>query len=166
MQPKKVLEILWEEVDYILVFDFSEIYETYKTLDITKRHVLKVLAMFYDPIGLLQPIFINLKKLFRAICKQKLNWDELLPDHFKNEFEKIMLSLEDMEKISVARCFTTNWLPTKNRITWFQRRKFKFTVVHVSIKKSFKIRSSQCTLVVKTHSDKKRDNANIGMTGY
>ena len=108
----------------MLVFDFSEICETYKTLDITKRNVLKILAMFYDPIGLLQPIFINLKRLFQVICKQKLNWDELLPDYFRifqaiykqklnwnellpdefrSEFKKIMLSLQDMEKISIAR---------------------------------------------------------------
>ena len=87
----------------MLVFDFSEICETYKTLDITKRNVLKILAMFYDLIGLLQPILINLKRLFQEICKQKLSWDELLPDDFRNEFEKIMLSLQDMEKISIDR---------------------------------------------------------------
>ena len=59
--------------------------------------------MFHDPIGLLQPILINLKRLFQEICKQKLSWDELLPDDFRNEFEKIMLSLQDMEKISIDR---------------------------------------------------------------
>ena len=52
----------------MLVFDFSDICETYKILDITKRNVLKILAMFYDPIGLLQPILINLKILFQEIC--------------------------------------------------------------------------------------------------
>ena len=94
-----ILGILWEEVDDMLVFDFSEICETYKTLDITKRNVLKILTMFYDPIGLLH----NLKRIFQEICKQKLSWDDLLPDDFRNEFEKIMLSLQDMEKISFDR---------------------------------------------------------------
>ena len=45
MQPKKILGILRKEVDDMLVFDFSKICETYKTLDITKRSVLKILAM-------------------------------------------------------------------------------------------------------------------------
>ena len=103
LQPEKILEILWEEVDDLLMFDFSEICETNKTLDNIKRNVLKVQAMFYDPIGILQPVFLNLKKLFHAIYKQKLNWDELLPDDFRNEFEKLMLSLQDMEKIYIAR---------------------------------------------------------------
>ena len=54
-----------------------------QTLDITKRNVIKNLAMFYDTIGFLQPILINLKRLFQEICKQKFSWDELLPDDFK-----------------------------------------------------------------------------------
>ena len=45
MQPEKILGILWEEVDDMLVFDFSEICEIYKTPDITKRNVLKILAV-------------------------------------------------------------------------------------------------------------------------
>ena len=87
----------------MLVFDFSKICETYKTLYVTKQNVLKILAMFHDPIGLLQRILINLKRLFQEICKEKLSWDKLLADDFRNEFEKIMLSLQDMEKIFITR---------------------------------------------------------------
>ena len=103
MQPEKILGILWEEAGDMLVFDFSEICKTCKTLNITKRNVLKILAMLYDPIGLLQPILINLKRMLQEICKQKLSWDELLPDDFRNEFEKIMFSLQDMERISIVK---------------------------------------------------------------
>ena len=35
-------------------------YDFFKTLNATKRNVLKVLAMFYNPVGFLQPV-INLK---------------------------------------------------------------------------------------------------------
>ena len=109
----------------MLVFDFSDICGAYRTLDITKRNVLKILVMFYDPIDLLQPDLINLKRLFQEICKQKISWEELVRDDFRKQFEKIMLSLQDMEKISIARnVFATNSLPTRNRITLFQRLKF------------------------------------------
>ena len=53
--------------------------------------------MFYDPIGLLQPTLISLKRLLEEICKQKLSWDELLPDDFSNEFQNVM------ENISITR---------------------------------------------------------------
>ena len=59
--------------------------------------------MFYDPVGLLQPILISLKSLFQEIYKQKLSWDQILPDDFRNEFDKIMLSLQDMEKMFIPR---------------------------------------------------------------
>ena len=64
LQPEKILPILWEEVDHMVVFDFSEICQTYKSLDITKRNTITILAIFYDPTGLLQTILINLKRLF------------------------------------------------------------------------------------------------------
>ena len=64
LQPEKILPILWEEVDHMVVFDFSEICQTYKSLDITKRNTITILAMFYDPTDLLQTILINLKRLF------------------------------------------------------------------------------------------------------
>ena len=80
LKPEKILRILWEEVDDILVFEFSKICKTYKTLDITK-------------------VF----RVFQEYKKQKLSCDELLPNHFTNEFEKIMLSLQDMEKVSIDR---------------------------------------------------------------
>ena len=43
----------------------------------------------------------NLKILFQEICKQKLNWDEIKPGDFRDELEQTMLSLQDMEKISL-----------------------------------------------------------------
>ena len=43
----QIIEIL-REVGNILVFDFSEICESQKTVAITKQTVLKILAMFYD----------------------------------------------------------------------------------------------------------------------
>ena len=106
LQPEKLLGILWEEADDMLVFDFSEIREIYKTLDITKRNVYKILAMFYDLIGLLQPILINnLKRLFQEICKQKLSWDELLPDDFRNEFKKICFLCKIWRKFPLLEMF-------------------------------------------------------------
>ena len=165
LQPEKILGILWEVAGDILVFDFSEICKTYKTLNITKRNVLKILAMLYDPIGLLQPILINLKRMLQEICKQKLSWDELLPDDFRNEFEKIMFSFQDMEKISIV--INTLLQSDRNRITWFQRFKFAKLWCLCLFQDSFKIRSFQCTFgsfKVKTRSDKKHDNTKMGIT--
>lgn len=50
--------------------------------------------MFHDPIG------------------------EILSEDFRNWFEKIMLSLQDIGKISILKNTLTKTRTTKNRITW------------------------------------------------
>ena len=46
LQPEKILVILWEEVDEMLVFDFSEICETYKLSILQNEMYLKTLQCF------------------------------------------------------------------------------------------------------------------------
>ena len=70
-------------------------------LDIAKRNVLTILAMSYDPTRLLQPVLTNLKRFFKEICKHKFGWNEIISEDFRKEFEKIILSLQEIEKISV-----------------------------------------------------------------
>ena len=74
--PSKILGVIWDEQTDNFIFDFAEICKFSKGLNVTKRNVLKILAMFYDPISVLQPIMINLKILFQQICCTKMQWDE------------------------------------------------------------------------------------------
>lgn len=64
IKPSKILGVIWDEDKDNLIFGFTEFCEFCKTIHETKRNALKVLAMFYGPIGVLQTILINLKILF------------------------------------------------------------------------------------------------------
>lgn len=64
IKSSKILGVIWNEDKDNLIFDFNEFCEFCKTIHETTRNALKVLAMFYGPIGVLQTIFINLKILF------------------------------------------------------------------------------------------------------
>ena len=55
----------------------------------SKRKVLKILTMLYDPLGILQPILVSLKVLFQILCKQKFKWDESISDELKSEWDDI-----------------------------------------------------------------------------
>ena len=68
VKPQKILGVLWDEIDDPFIFDFKEIVELSETLLVTKRNILKILAMLFDPIGILQPLVINLKILFQKVC--------------------------------------------------------------------------------------------------
>ena len=59
--------------------------------------------MFYDPVGVLQPIMINFKILFQQICRTKIQWDEEITGDLRQNWDKILNTLENIGKISILR---------------------------------------------------------------
>ena len=47
----------------------------------TKRGILSKVAKIYDPLGLVSPIALGGKFLYRDICDAKLAWDAKLPSN-------------------------------------------------------------------------------------
>ena len=83
---EKVLGIPWDDRKDVFVYDFSELINNAKT---TERNVLKLLASFYDPLGMIQPILSSLKILLQAIHKSNVMWDEELTDELKGVLRSI-----------------------------------------------------------------------------
>ena len=75
---RKVLGIKWDITSEEFIFNFKKIINTANSLDCTKRNVLKITIMFYDPIGLLCPTALQLKLIFTKICSKKSDWESLL----------------------------------------------------------------------------------------
>ena len=86
--------VLWNEIDETFIFDFKVIVELSDTLSATKRNILKILATFFDPIGILQPIAFNLKILFQKVCKEKFDWDEVISEELQEEWKMMMNSFK------------------------------------------------------------------------
>ena len=63
----KVLVIVWDTKSDHLVFFFDNLIESFNHIIPTKRNSLSLIATFYDPIGLIQPIIIKLKLLFQEV---------------------------------------------------------------------------------------------------
>ena len=61
----KVLVIVWDTKSDHLVFSFGNLIESFNHIIPTKRNILSLIAKFYDPTGLIQPIIIKLLLLFR-----------------------------------------------------------------------------------------------------
>ena len=98
----KILGIVLNEKDDTLSSNFQEICDLAQQLKPTKRNMLKILSMFYDPTGILQPVIINLKIIFQNVCKQKILWDDELPIDIANDWENIN-SLNDIQEIKIPR---------------------------------------------------------------
>ena len=69
--------------------------------------MLKVIASAYNPIRFLQPIWIKLKILFQNICKMNIDWDDSIGE-LKSSFDKIVLSLQNVENVILNRCYFIN----------------------------------------------------------
>ncbi|XP_036347061.1 uncharacterized protein LOC118756403 isoform X2 [Rhagoletis pomonella] len=72
----KALGLVWDPISDQFLFSFTPISNSGK---ITKRSILSVIARFYDPLGLISPVITSLKVFMQALWKEKLDWDESLP---------------------------------------------------------------------------------------
>ena len=83
---KKILGLDWNITSDELVFYFTGIINTASNLPITKRNVLKLSSMFFDPSGLISSIVLQVKILFKEACA--LKWDDVLNDTFIEKRKK------------------------------------------------------------------------------
>ena len=67
----KVLGVHWDTKIDQITFKIDEIRKRFESdiENITKREVLKNIASIYDPLGLINPIFVSFKAFFQKLCK-------------------------------------------------------------------------------------------------
>lgn len=80
----------------------------------TKRNILKQIASLYDPNGYIAPVIIKAKILMQDIWRLKnVDWDDVVPNHIKEEWNKIYSNLALLRNFRKKR-----WLNTRaNRQT-------------------------------------------------
>ena len=77
-----VLGLNWDTNNDFLVYEFADIIAVASKLEITKRNILRVSAMFYDLLGLICPIVSQFRLIFQSLCVKNLVWDSPLPLHY------------------------------------------------------------------------------------
>ena len=105
IEGDKILGITWNENEDTMIINLKNYIKEAESVVVTKRNVLSVIASFYDPIGLIQPIVVKLKILFQEICKKNVNWDDELSNDLKEKWIKIIHGMKRMENIVIARCY-------------------------------------------------------------
>ena len=64
----KILGLKWDKFEDSFAFDFTEIREKFDVL-LTKCHVVKAIASVYDPLGLLNPVVVQMKIFFQSYAQ-------------------------------------------------------------------------------------------------
>ena len=74
-----MLGIRWNLSTDRLLIGFEEIVAAARALTPTKRSIVSLVGLFYDPIGFLAPVVIHFKIYLQELCRAKIDWDEPLP---------------------------------------------------------------------------------------
>ena len=98
---RKVLSLTWCTENDTFVFDFKNLVTLAENLKPTKRNMLRISAMFYDPIALIiSPIILQLRLIFHIFYPGKYDWDTELPVTLRN---KLIKELKVLEGVPVSR---------------------------------------------------------------
>ena len=101
----KLLGVIWDNQSDEFLVDLSELSNYVKCLPVTKRSVLKVSARIFDPLGLVSPLVIRLKLLFRLLCTDNVKWDDPIEGDALIKWKSIIAELSCVNHIRVPRCY-------------------------------------------------------------
>ena len=78
----KLLGLAWDKRSDHFAISFPEMPKR-----VTKRTVLSGLASVYDPLGIVSPVLLTGKILYRDICEEELSWDEEITGKLQQRWE-------------------------------------------------------------------------------
>lgn len=73
----------------------------------SNRGILSVVNSLYDPLGFIAPVVILGKLLLRDLMASTKSWDEPLPEHMRDKWERWKNSLLELDQLSVPRTYAT-----------------------------------------------------------
>ena len=100
----KVLGLNWNCVTDEFIFKFEALLRLSEDLEPTRRNLLKVTSSFFDPLGVLSPILVEMKILFQSLCQDKFEWDAPLPESAQKQWNRWLQDLREVQQVLVPRC--------------------------------------------------------------
>lgn len=67
-------------VEWCITSDSFKFRVQIKANPLTRRGVLSTVACIYDPLGFIAPFVLLGKKILQQMCREKIGWDEELPE--------------------------------------------------------------------------------------
>ncbi|XP_058827379.1 uncharacterized protein LOC131687319 [Topomyia yanbarensis] len=74
----------------------------------TKREMLRVLMMIFDPLGLIGHFLMFLKVLLQEVWRTNVGWDEPILEAQQEKWHRWLRVLPDVENVRVPRCYRFN----------------------------------------------------------
>ena len=77
---------------------------TVKDKPFTRRGILSIVSSMYDPLGFAAPFILLAKATLQDLCRQKLGWDEFIPEESLKQWHKWLNDLPILQDYSIYRC--------------------------------------------------------------
>ena len=75
-----------------------------KDKPLSRRGILSTISSVYDHLGIVSPVILTGKQILQDLCRQKVDWDDLLPDEIITRRERWRTELPLLEKVKLNRC--------------------------------------------------------------
>ena len=90
----KILGLLWDKKEDSVAIEIPS-----NKAKHTKREILSKLASIYHPLGLISPVHLRGKVVYRELCESKLPWDKIIPNQVIQVWEKCESTLPSKMKV-------------------------------------------------------------------
>ena len=67
----RVLGMIWNVKEEVFRFEVNA-----EAKLLTRRFILSITNRLFDPLGLVAPVIVEARLIFRDVCKQKIDWDD------------------------------------------------------------------------------------------
>ena len=78
---------------------------TIKQKPITRRGILSAVSSVFDILGFIAPVTIKAKMLLQSLCRQRLGWDEAIPEESVKLWKTWTEELTGLSDLEINRCF-------------------------------------------------------------
>lgn len=99
----KMLGLIWNPVEDEILLDVSSLLQSLLHLKNTKRFVLHLAAMIFDPVGFVSPFVVQIKCLLQEIWQRGIDWDSELPEDLKIRWNNWCSEIKHLKDFVVAR---------------------------------------------------------------
>lgn len=72
---------------------------------LTKRTLLSFAAKIFDPLGWLAPVTLRAKLMIQELWREKIDWDEPVPQKIYDDFMKLRSDLNKLKDVEIPRCY-------------------------------------------------------------
>jgi hypothetical protein len=88
----------------------------FKDQPLTKRVILSCLNSLYDPLGIISPVILQGRYIFRDVMSISQEWDELVSPSIRDKWNSWCSSLHHLSSLQVSRTFVPQSLKDCNSV--------------------------------------------------